>query len=104
MEIDIDIEVISDEDKNTQVGAVNSISNDLKNIKQQSSSDTDKLKVLYVNGDTMILDRVESVGDVTGVCLDGSVFGTINHLDKTGEQTCGMFKYIVKYYRIWSCI
>ena len=83
---------MSKEDTNTQKKLVKSLADDVKQIKQSSDSLANQLKVIHVNGDTMLLDRVETVGSITGVCLDGMVFDNVQK-SKNGkiqtEETCG---------------
>lgn len=91
MTIQIDLEILSKEDRNTQTAAVKHLSGNVKNIKQDSSSAASKVKVIQINQDSLVLDHVEEVGSVTGVCLKGMVYDTIKkqvHGQIQAEETC----------------
>ena len=92
MTVDVEVEVLSKENTNTQKKLVKSLADNVKQIKQSSDSLANQLKVIHVNGDTLLLDRVETVGSITGVCLDGMVFDNVQK-SKNGkiltEETCG---------------
>ena len=100
MTVDVEVEVLSKEDTNTQKKLVKSLADDVKQIKQSSDSLANQLKVIHVNGDTMLLDRVETVGSITGVCLDGMVFDNVQK-SKNGkiqtEETCGKITKFLKF-------
>ena len=92
MTVDVEVEVLSKENTNAQKKLVKSLADNVKQIKQSSDSLANQLKVIHVNGDTLLLDRVETVGSITGVCLDGMVFDNVQK-SKNGkiqtEETCG---------------
>ena len=61
-------------------------------LKSDNSAAAQQLKRISVGRDTIVLEKVEAVGSITGVCADGQIFGTIKDMkpDGTefGKQTC----------------
>lgn len=86
--IDIDIDVKSKEDIKTQENAVKSLTNYVKGVQSQSSSEAQHLKKISVAGDTLVLERVEAVGSISAICADGQVFGTVKVGQFSEKKTC----------------
>lgn len=96
MQINVEIEVKSKEDKTTQENAVKQLTKMLNGIKSDNSPAAQQLKKIQLPGDQLVLERVETVGSITGVCADGQIYETyvksVNP-DKTErtETTCGNY-------------
>ena len=89
MSIEVTVDVKSSEDYKTQENVVNSLSSDIKEVSKQNTPEAAALKSISVNGDTLILERVESVGSVVAICLEGQVFETVQTSLSKKESKCG---------------
>ncbi|XP_065668355.1 sushi, von Willebrand factor type A, EGF and pentraxin domain-containing protein 1 isoform X2 [Hydra vulgaris] len=85
LEITVDINIRSKENSTVQEHAVESLSQKVKNLKNDGTLIANQIKVMHIDGDSLVLNHIERVGLVTGVCLDGSVYDRL-------EQKLGQFQ------------
>ena len=86
MTIEVSIEVLSKTASDSTIKrAVSSLSSSVQGIKTSSSSEAANLRAMHIDGDTLALNIVKTVGLVTGVCGNGAVYG----VDAKNAQTVG---------------
>ena len=71
-----------------QEHAVGSLSEKVKNLKKVTTPIANQLKVIHIDGDSLILNHIETVGHVTGVCLDGSVYDRVEKKLGQFQKSC----------------
>ncbi len=64
---------------------VNRLATAATGVKSSSLSEAGKLRTMTVDGDTLTLNAVQTVGHVTGVCNGGAVLG----VDPKNTETIG---------------
>ena len=95
MTIDVEIEIKSGEDSNTQKSAVSKLASKVSGIKSDSSKEAQNLKKINLGGDTLVLQKIETVGSVTGVCAEGQIYESylkdMQGKTEVRETTCSKF-------------
>ena len=106
MTIEVEINVKSKENSNTQTKAVSDLASKVASIQNDNSNEAQQLKKISVGGDTLILEKVESVGSVTSVCADGQIYGSYvkdivgQNGQKVSETSCSKFLcFFIVYYK-----
>jgi len=98
MTIEVDIDIRSKEDTTTQEQAVKSLAKSLSGVKSDSSNEAKNLKRISLGGDTLVLEKVETVGSVNALCADGQVFGTVKNQANISKKTCSKnFHYLYSF-------
>ena len=99
MTIDVEINIKSNEDTNTQKSAVNKLASKVSHIKTDSSPEAQSLRTINLGGDTLQLQKVESVGIITAVCAEGQIYQSyvkdISMKDKTEIRETACSKSII---------
>lgn len=99
MTIDVEINIKSNEDTNTQKRAVNQLASKVSHITTDSSKEAQSLRTINLGKDTLKLQKIETVGIITAVCAKGQIYQSyikdISWRDRTEirETTCS--KYIL---------
>lgn len=74
MTIDVEINIKSNEDTNIQKSAVNKLASKVSHVTTDSSKEAQSLRTINLGGDTLRLQKVESVGIITAVCAKGQIY------------------------------
>ena len=71
---------------------VTDLSNAMQGIKTSTSSEAAALRTINLDGDTFVLNKVQTVGLVTGLCHSGAVLGVDSSNTNTNGK-CGKQSY-----------